>query len=67
MCGTRRVRPDASPGINSNCALLITFPPGVRLAGGGTYLAKGRFLDTAPNSPPTGDTRYGFLDLSFLF
>lgn len=39
----------------------------VRLAGGAAYLAKGRFLDTAPNSPRTGDTRYGFFDLSFLF
>lgn len=36
----------------------------VRLELGGAYLAKGRFLNDAPNAPATGDTRYGYLALS---
>ena len=42
-------------------------PRSVRLEAGGAYLAKGAFLETAPNAPDTGDTRYGYVDLSFFF
>ena len=42
-------------------------PDRVKLAAGAVYLAKGRFLDTAPNAPPTGDTTYGFTDVTFSF
>lgn len=39
----------------------------LRLEAGAAYLAKGRFLDTAPNAPRTGDTRYGYLALNTTF
>lgn len=42
-------------------------PERLRLEVGGAYLAKGRFLTDAPNAPATGDTRYGYLDLSANF
>jgi hypothetical protein len=42
-------------------------PDRLRLEAGGAYLAKGRFLASAPNAPRTGDTRYGFIDLSASF
>lgn len=42
-------------------------PKRLRIEGGGAYLAKGRFLRTAPNAPATGDTRYAYLDLSASF
>ncbi|WP_347264561.1 alginate export family protein [Nitrobacter sp.] len=34
---------------------------------GAVYLIKGRFLQDAPNAPPTGDTFYGYLQTSFFF
>jgi len=40
-------------------------PKVIRLSAGAAYLAKGRFLRTAPNAPATGDTRYGYLELVF--
>ena len=42
-------------------------PDRLRVAVGATYLAKGRFLDTAPNAPETGDTRYGYLEMTTMF
>lgn len=39
-------------------------PDLIRLDTGIAYLAKGRFLTDAPNAPATGDTRYGYVDLS---
>jgi hypothetical protein len=42
-------------------------PDRLRLEVGGAYLAKGRFLSAAPNAPRSGDTRYGFVDLSTSF
>jgi len=42
-------------------------PDRVRLAAGAVYLAKGRFLTLAPNAPATGDTLYGFTDVTFSF
>jgi hypothetical protein len=42
-------------------------PERLRLEVGGAYLAKGRFLEDAPNAPATGDTRYGFVDLAASF
>lgn len=42
-------------------------PKRLRIDGGGAYLAKGRFLRSAPNAPATGDTRYAYLDLSASF
>jgi hypothetical protein len=42
-------------------------PNRLRLEVGGAYLAKGRFLTEAPNAPITGDTRYGYADLSVSF
>ncbi|WP_431469907.1 alginate export family protein [Sphingosinithalassobacter sp. LHW66-3] len=42
-------------------------PGTLRLEAGGAYLAKGRFLEEAPNAPDTGDTRYGYLELSAKF
>jgi hypothetical protein len=38
-----------------------------RLEGGVAYLVKGSFLKDAPNAPFDGDTRYGYLDLTFSF
>lgn len=42
-------------------------PKAVRLEGGAAWLFKGRFLDTAPNAPKDGDSRYGYVDLTFTF
>lgn len=42
-------------------------PERLRLEVGGAWLAKGRFLETAPNAPATGDTRYGYVDLAASF
>jgi hypothetical protein len=39
----------------------------VRLEAGAAYLGKGRFLKEAPNAPATGDTHYGYIDLSASF
>lgn len=39
-------------------------PDLLRLDTGAAYLAKRAFLHDAPNAPPTGDTRYAYLDLS---
>jgi hypothetical protein len=40
-------------------------PERLRVSAGALYLAKGRFLRDAPNAPGTGDTRYGFVEISF--
>lgn len=42
-------------------------PNRVKLTAGAVYLAKGRFLTLAPNAPATGDTLYGFTDVTFSF
>jgi hypothetical protein len=42
-------------------------PKIVRLDTGVAYLFKGRFLKDAPNAPDDGDTRYGYMDLTFTF
>lgn len=42
-------------------------PERLRLEVGGAYLAKGRFLENAPNAPATGDTRYVHVDLAASF
>ncbi|WP_081673912.1 alginate export family protein [Novosphingobium lindaniclasticum] len=42
-------------------------PEVLRVDTGVAYLAKGRFLERAPNAPQTGDTRYGYVDLYFDF
>lgn len=42
-------------------------PERLRLEVGGAYLAKGRFLEDAPNAPATGDTRYVHMDLAASF
>lgn len=42
-------------------------PDRLRVEVGGAYLAKGGFLQDAPNAPDTGDTRYAYLDLSASF
>lgn len=42
-------------------------PERLRIEVGGAWLAKGRFLETAPNAPATGDTRYGYVDLAASF
>lgn len=42
-------------------------PDRLRIELGGAWLAKGRFLEVAPNAPATGDTRYGHLDLAASF
>jgi hypothetical protein len=39
----------------------------LRLDGGVAYLAKGRFLDSAPNAPRTGNSLYGYLDATWNF
>lgn len=39
----------------------------LRLEAGFAHLFKGRFLKVAPNAPSTGDTDYGYLDLSVEF
>lgn len=41
-------------------------PKVARLDGGIAFLLKGSFLKNAPNAPD-GDTRYGYLDLTFTF
>jgi len=42
-------------------------PRRLRIELGGAYLAKGDFLNHAPNAPAAGDTRYGHVDLGFSF
>lgn len=42
-------------------------PGRVRLDGGVAYFAKSAFFVEAPNGRDNGDTRYGYLDISFLF
>lgn len=42
-------------------------PERLRLEANGTLLAKGRFLRTAPNANPGGDTRYLSLNASIFF
>ncbi|MBE2992165.1 alginate export family protein [Sphingomonas sp. CFBP 13603] len=42
-------------------------PERVRMAAGGVYLAKGRFLRVAPNAPATGDTRYAYAEVTYSF
>lgn len=42
-------------------------PKVARIDGGVAYLFKSGFLRNAPNAPPDGDTRYGYLDLTFSF
>lgn len=42
-------------------------PEKLRLEAGAAYLAKGAFLNDAPNAPKTGDTKYGYVDLSVMF
>ena len=39
-------------------------PEKVRLGVGGAWLAKGRFLTRAANAPATGDSHYGYLELT---
>ena len=39
-------------------------PDKLRLSVGAAYLAKGRFLRDAANAPDTGDTTYGFVELT---
>jgi len=42
-------------------------PKQVQLDIGGTVLLKGPFLRHAPNAPDTGDSHYGYADLTFFF
>jgi hypothetical protein len=42
-------------------------PKVARLEAGAAYLFKGSFLKDAPNAPDDGDTRYGYVDLTFAF
>ncbi len=42
-------------------------PKRLRIETGAAFLAKGRFLETAPNAPATGDTAYGYLDIATEF
>jgi hypothetical protein len=42
-------------------------PGQVQLDTGDAVLAKGRFLQDAPNVPQTGDTVHGDVDLNILF
>jgi len=42
-------------------------PKKLRLEGGAAYLAKGSFLQDAPNAPNTGDTRYAYVELAAYF
>lgn len=42
-------------------------PNRLRFELGAAYLAKGRFLDTAPKTPHTGDTHYVYADLVLKF
>jgi hypothetical protein len=42
-------------------------PERLRLEVGGAWLAKGRFLEDAPNAPATGDARYAYVDLAASF
>lgn len=42
--------------------------PGIaRLESGAAILLKGHFLKAAPNAPAQGNTRYGYMDLTFTF
>ena len=45
----------------------VLVPNRIKLSAGAVYLAKGRFLNDAPNAPTTGDTLYGFSDVTFSF
>ena len=45
----------------------ILIPDRLRGAIGATVLFKGRFLNTAPNAPQTGDTHYAYAELTATF
>ena len=42
-------------------------PDKLRVSVGGAFLAKGRFLREAANAPATGDTTYGFVEVTETF
>lgn len=42
-------------------------PKRLRIEAGAAWLAKARFLERAPNAPATGDTTYGYFDISTEF
>jgi len=42
-------------------------PKVARLDSGVAWLFKGSFLEHAPNAPHDGDSRYGYVDLTFTF
>lgn len=42
-------------------------PKRLRIETGAAYLGRGRFLDTAPNAPATGNTKYGYFDIATEF
>lgn len=42
-------------------------PDRLRLAVGGVWLSKGSFLEDAANAPATGDTHYGYVELTANF
>lgn len=42
-------------------------PDAVWLEVGAAHLFKGRALTDAPNAPDTGDTLYGYADVTFTF
>lgn len=54
-------------GVQVDARVRRTLTDTLRLAVGGLVLAKGRFLDQAPNAPQTGDTHYGYVELTAGF
>lgn len=54
-------------GLQLDARIRRTLTEHLRLAVGGAMLAKGRFLEQAANAPDTGDTHYGYVELTASF
>lgn len=54
-------------GLQFDARVRRTLTERLRLAVGGLLLAKGRFLEDAANAPDTGNTHYGYVELTASF
>jgi hypothetical protein len=54
-------------GMQIDARVRRTLAEKLRLAVGALILAKGRFLEDAPNAPQTGDTHYAYVELTAGF
>jgi hypothetical protein len=54
-------------GVQIDARVRRTLTENLKLAVGALLLAKGRFLEDAANAPDTGDTHFGYVELSATF